>query len=265
MGDEANEYYWMNRYTNRKGALQSQSEQTILINNLTKGRKKMKKTVFMVMGAVLMSGTAFAGITGTKHDLSTTTGISGAVLSGTAKLCEVCHAPHNAAVAVPLWNRTNPAAASITVYNTSATLSSHTKGIATLAAGSISLQCMSCHAAAPGLANTSIMKSYTLNTAIAASTWTGTISNGGLGTNLADDHPIGMNYATALAGRVANGGTALQPLATAIGSGAVFFTNGALLNQMECASCHKVHDNTNVPFLRTTNAGSALCKACHTN
>lgn len=225
----------------------------------------MKKTLAIILGTVLMSGTAFAGISGTKHDLSTTTGPSGAVLSGTTKLCEVCHAPHNAAVAVPLWNRTNPAAASITVYNTSATLSSHTKGIATLAAGSISLQCMSCHAAAPGAADSSIMKSYTLNTAIASSTWTGTISNGGLGTDLSNDHPIGMNYATAYSGRTANGGTALQTQAVAVGSGAVFFTNGTLVNQMECASCHKVHDNTNAPFLRVTNAGSALCKACHTN
>lgn len=225
----------------------------------------MKKTLVMIIGTVLVSGTAFAGITGTKHDLSTTTGPSGAVLSGSTKLCEVCHAPHNPAVAIPLWNRTNPAAASITVYNTSATLSSHTKGIATLAANSISLACMSCHAASPGAANTSIMKSYSLNSAVASSTWTGTIGNGGLGVDLSNDHPIGMNYATALAGRVANGGTTLQPLATAVGSGAVFFTNGALVNQMECASCHKVHDNTNAPFLRTTNAGSALCKACHTN
>ncbi len=227
----------------------------------------MKKTLILALGVVLVSSSAFAlSITGSKHDLSTTTGIPGGVLTGTTKLCEVCHAPHNAVVPIPLWNRTNPAAGSITVYNTSATLSNETKGIATLPVGSISLQCLSCHAAANGDgANVSIMKTNTLNAAVLASTWTGTVSNGGLGTDLTNDHPIGMNYATAETTRVANGGTALVALATAKTNGAVFFTNGALLNQMECASCHKVHDNAFPPFLRVNNAGSALCKACHTN
>jgi len=226
----------------------------------------MKKTLIMALGVVLVSSSAFAlSISGSKHDLSTSTGPTGAVLSGTTKLCEVCHAPHNAFVAIPLWNRTNPAAGSIALYRTSATLSNETKGIATLPVGSISLQCLSCHAAAPGAANTSIMKTNTRNAAVLASTWTGTITNGGLGTDLSDDHPIGMNYATAETTRVANGGTALVALATAKTNGAVFFTNGALLNQMECASCHKVHDNAFAPFLRVNNAGSNLCKACHTN
>jgi len=226
----------------------------------------MKKTLIMVLGTVLISSTAFAlSITGSKHDLSTTTGIATGVLSGTTKLCEVCHAPHNAASPIPLWNRTNPAGASITVYHTSSTLSSETQSIAALPTGSISLHCLSCHAAAPGAANTSLMKTNSLNAAVAGATWTGTISNGGLGTNLADDHPIGMNYSNAITTRVADGGTALQPIATARTGGAVFFTNGALVDQMECASCHKVHDNAIAPFLRVTNAGSALCKACHQN
>ena len=124
---------------------------------------------------------------------------------------------------------------------------------------------MSCHAAAPGAANGSVMKTNSLNADVLGGTWTGTITNGGLGTNLTNDHPVGFNYADSYAGRTANGGTALQTQAIATGSGAVFFTNGTLVNQMECASCHKVHDNAIDPFLRVTNAGSALCKACHTN
>ena len=31
----------------------------------------------------------------------------------------------------------------------------------------------------------------------------------------------------------------------------------------ECSSCHAVHDNENVPFLRDTNSGSKLCLGCH--
>jgi predicted CXXCH cytochrome family protein len=33
--------------------------------------------------------------------------------------------------------------------------------------------------------------------------------------------------------------------------------------KLECASCHTVHDNSNVPFLRADNTGSALCLKCH--
>lgn len=229
--------------------------------------KKMKKTVLLALGVVLVSSTAFAlSITGSKHDLSTTTAPTGGITSGTIKLCEVCHAPHNAAQNIPLWNRTNPAGASITTYHTSSTLSTATKNTAVLPTGSISLHCMSCHASSNGTAaNVSVMKTSSLNADVLAATWTGTITNGGFSTDLSNDHPVGIDYVAAYNGRVSQGGTALQPLATATGSGAVFFTNGTLTNQMECASCHKVHDRAIDPFLRVTNAGSALCKACHTN
>ena len=32
---------------------------------------------------------------------------------------------------------------------------------------------------------------------------------------------------------------------------------------VQCATCHNVHDNTNVPFLRVNNAASGLCLTCH--
>ena len=38
---------------------------------------------------------------------------------------------------------------------------------------------------------------------------------------------------------------------------------GAGGDQVECASCHDVHDDTNEPFLIESNAGSAICVDCH--
>jgi predicted CXXCH cytochrome family protein len=33
--------------------------------------------------------------------------------------------------------------------------------------------------------------------------------------------------------------------------------------RVECSTCHNVHDNTYPPFLRTSNAASQMCLACH--
>jgi predicted CXXCH cytochrome family protein len=75
-----------------------------------------------------------------------------------------------------------------------------------------------------------------------------------LGSDLRNDHPISVTY-----------DASKDPAFVAPVNGAV---NGLPLygsgkNQMECASCHNVHDNTNAPFLRVANGGSALCLKCH--
>lgn len=75
-----------------------------------------------------------------------------------------------------------------------------------------------------------------------------------LGSDLRNDHPISVTY-----------DASRDPAFVAPVSGAV---NGLPLygsgkNQVECASCHNVHDNANAPFLRVSNGGSALCLKCH--
>jgi predicted CXXCH cytochrome family protein len=55
---------------------------------------------------------------------------------------------------------------------------------------------------------------------------------------------------------------------TAFVAAATVKTTGGLrlygaTNTLECGSCHNVHDNTAAPFLRKSNAASALCKTCH--
>ena len=40
--------------------------------------------------------------------------------------------------------------------------------------------------------------------------------------------------------------------------------NDILINEkVECASCHYVHNKTNVSYLRRTNINNELCKTCH--
>jgi predicted CXXCH cytochrome family protein len=51
---------------------------------------------------------------------------------------------------------------------------------------------------------------------------------------------------------------------TAVSLGVRLF--GATANGVECGSCHDVHNGTpgNLYFLRVSEAGSAICFACHT-
>jgi len=231
----------------------------------------MKKTMVVMLGLVLVSSSAFAlSIRNSKHDLSNS-GAQTIRATSSEKLCEHCHAPHNAAPKVPLWNRLDPSAASFKFYTSSVTLTTAAKNAA-LSTGSISLQCLSCHAASAGSAAdvNAFVRDNAKDTDLNTATYVGTFAAGsGLGTDLTNDHPIGFSYSVAVSQRGigANKGTALQSLATATNATnqMVFFNYGAKTDQMECSSCHKVHDNANPPFLRIANTGSALCRACHQN
>ncbi len=206
----------------------------------------MKKNHILVISLVgvltlaLPSRTAGA-ISGTKHDLSS-------YGWGTDQTCAFCHTPHNAqsSLVVPLWNRT----ASTVTYNlygengASPTFKA-TNTITQLSASSKA--CMSCHD------GTIAMDTFGARV--------GTHKMGGtsnLGTDLRNDHPVSFTYDAALA-------TADSQLAVPVSAGWVDAGRKIPLfnSKMECASCHSVHDNTNSPFLRKNNAGSALCLSCH--
>ena len=85
---------------------------------------------------------------------------------------------------------------------------------------------------------------------------------------LRDEHPINFTYDAALAAKSVSlvvpttdaslGGarTGLQPT---VGNFLPLFDG-----QMQCGTCHDVHDNTTYkPFLRASTAGSSICMACH--
>ena len=110
-----------------------------------KGIGSLAVTLAVAIAGVGASLPATAQIANTKHNLGTTTGGTGVnKFSGTAEICVFCHTPHGAdtSAAVPLWNRTLPAPASFTTYDSLGTSSLDGK---TAPVGSVSIACLSCH------------------------------------------------------------------------------------------------------------------------
>jgi hypothetical protein len=251
-----------------------------------------------------LSGEALAGIASTKHNLtssSNTNHITGS--SAGTEICVFCHTPHGSETAIkaPIWNR----ASSGNTYTTYATMASSTlDSPEVLAAGSVSLACLSCHDGtqamdsmmnAPGSGNTAI-----------GGTWAGNVTNGklnaglmtNLGTDLSNDHPIGIAYCgghndagTTCADKDFKAPTQIGTLKrwfveTGVNSwgGAagkdktdmILFTRDfnvggtqTAQGSVECASCHDPHvesknSTSQVAFLRVSQEGSGVCLACHT-
>ena len=84
---------------------------------------------------------------------------------------------------------------------------------------------------------------------------TTTVMTGGalVGTDLTNDHPVNFT--------VTDGADSeINTVATMVAGGTPFFGAG---DEMQCASCHNVHDPANEPFLVIPNTGSGLCLNCH--
>ncbi len=197
----------------------------------------MKRLVFalITMAAMAFGGSAYAGIAGTAHDL--TNGNAGEV-------CVYCHTPHNAntAITAPLWNRAS-STATYTMY------SSPTIDMTQAATPQgVSLACLTCHD------GTIAIDQYLNGPNPPAGGKNGTLSGKKkIGPDLSNDHPISITYDNTK-------DTEFNAL-SAISATLPFFGSGN--DQVECATCHDVHDATNADFLRVSNSGSALCTTCH--
>lgn len=208
-----------------------------------------KVLVLLLVAVVLaLAGSAAAGVATTKHDMSATGGSSAFGDGAQTQICIYCHTPHNAnGIApqlIPLWNRKTTATAAFTVYSSS-TLN------ATLGqpAGA-SKACLSCHDGTIGV------DAYGTPFTAAGTKPITSASTAYLGTDLSNDHPVSFLYNAALA--TADGGLVTPASTSLVVTGIPLYAGN-----LECASCHSVHDNTNAPFLRVSNAGSALCLKCH--
>jgi predicted CXXCH cytochrome family protein len=211
---------------------------------------KMKK-VLVLAAAVLFATNALAlPIANSKHNLSNAS--ANAIKGTSAEICVYCHTPHGASAAAggfaPLWNRTG-GTGTTAVYNTGTLDAVITIG--TLNNSDAPL-CLSCHdgASLTGALNNPPNAGGTNPIANIAA---------GLETNLeldlSNDHPVGFNFSAANAADAE-----IQTPALAATKVKVNFGAG---NAMWCSSCHDVHNNAVVPFLATSNAGSALCLQCH--
>jgi predicted CXXCH cytochrome family protein len=201
----------------------------------------MRKIIGVSLGLMLIAGVAGAQITGSEHDFS-------GQGWGTTEICQPCHTPHNASTALPvvLWNHavTN---ASYTLY------SSPTMNATTGQPGGVSKACLSCHDGTVALDS------------FGGSTGTTFITGpANFGTDLSNDHPVSFTYNNALA--TADGGlhpptTTSSDLGSTIAADMLF---GLGSDQVECASCHDVHNAANLQsLLLKSNAGSDLCLTCH--
>ena len=77
-----------------------------------------------------------------------------------------------------------------------------------------------------------------------------------LGTDLSNDHPISIGYSLAADAAFVNPATVTSTLPLFPGTQDATY-------QVECASCHNVHNDSINPFLRISNDNSAICLTCH--
>lgn len=214
----------------------------------------MKKALAtLAILATFVSVAGAASIRNSKHDMSSTSTTTGPKSTNLNDICVFCHTPHESMIqgaapapaVYPLWNH-NLSSATYTVY-TSVTMNAT---VGALSSGfTVTNLCMGCHDGTIGL-GTLYNDPNIIN---ADPTMSAAITGGALlGTDLRNDHPVNFTYDAALA--LADGGLN-TPNAT-INSWLVGGT-------VQCSSCHDVHDPANVPFLRISNAASALCLTCH--
>ena len=220
--------------------------------NKTQGRKGRGVVRWLTAAALVLgmglSGSTIAGISNTKHNLSTSgTGTNHVTAgAGADQICVFCHTPHGAdtSAPVPLWNKKLPS----TTYQTYDQLNTSTLDGKVLSVGSVSLACLSCHdgtQAMDNLINAPGAGGFDPAGARPSGwTWTGVGSDGlmpagitNIGADLRNDHPIGIQYC---GGGLSGSGSTLSGScadgdfigATADGSGRVVKTANINTNQV---------------------------------
>jgi len=235
----------------------------------------------LILFVISAGANAIQDVVNTPHNLA------GTATGGEDNLetCVYCHTPHgsDSTAAVPLWNRKLGDGGQITdVYDStfSATIDG-TVDLGTTTGSGYSLVCLSCHDGTQGVdVVINIPGTDGYNAAGAPMDGIATTMTAGvalLGTNLQNDHPVGIPYAgggvnfganaaagsgtdtafKAVTGTVTKSFTTLSELPLYKGN------EGTPLAYVECASCHDPHEWTNPTFLRVPNTDSAICTACH--
>jgi len=238
---------------------------------------------------VLMAAPAFAGISGSKHDLGSGGSSQLGANMTTDEICVFCHTPHGSdtTAAVPLWNKSLPG----TAYTTYASLGSTTIAGEIMSVGSVSVACLSCHDGTQAM-DVMINKPGSGGYNAAGSELVGpdgTHKMTGtpipvIGSDLKNDHPVGIQYG----GNTHPAGEYTGLTTASINGKSVWWIEDTVDAKrgkdeimlytrdngsgdepfVECASCHDPHNDstasaTSVAFLRKSNAGSALCLTCH--
>ena len=195
-------------------------------------------TLFTFLFSSLLIG---QNISGSAHDFSSNS------WNTTGQIWIVCHTTHNSDVTVanaPLWNHQSTVA-TFTPY------SSASMHATTGDPDASSKLCLSCHDGTVAVDN---FGSQTTGTQFIT-------GSSLIGTDLNDDHPVSFTYDQALA---TNDGGLFDPTTTMSGLGGTIDEDLLIGGQVQCASCHDVHNGSGVArLLRISNAASTLCLTCH--
>jgi predicted CXXCH cytochrome family protein len=180
-------------------------------------------------------------VVNTPHNLNNYPGVN---VPGN-QVCLPCHTPHNALTVdgenYVLWNHAETTQTFVMYKTTINPTSTQPQGPSKL--------CLSCHDGVTAI------DSYGGTTGSIVMT-----GDAALGTDLSNDHPIGVQYPTALSTQYRNPST----FAPGIDSGpGVKLVTINTVERVECSSCHNVHNNGLGNFLRVPIQESYLCLQCH--
>lgn len=226
----------------------------------------MKKFIVLATALVLvfgLAGVAFAGISGSKHDLATLDKAG----TGTSQVCVFCHHPHrgtnstgdNNVSDALLWNMADFTLASYATYADSGSINATDIGVAIdSATAPQSYLCMACHDGTIGIG--ALVTAPIDGTNITVSPTVGAQAN--LGGTLVDDHPVNMTYS---ADEVVAGTLAANTATQVAGKYPLY------AGKMQCGTCHDVHAggtdsqsaSSGLDFMRGDIVGSAICTECH--
>ena len=208
--------------------------------------------------ACLLAGTAplyaQSSIVNTKHNLSISG--PGAIKATTeSEVCVFCHTPHSRNQTTQLWNH-QLTTANYLLYN-----SDYLTSISYSAAsqpGSRSRVCLACHDGTVALGTVYNTPGAGGNGSIAISGGITQLPAGNannVGTNLANDHPVGFTFDWTKDIELVNRSFPWP--------GQVLLSPNSPAGTVECTTCHNAHSNQYPPFLATSNADAALCISCH--
>jgi predicted CXXCH cytochrome family protein len=189
------------------------------------------------IAGLFIAGTASADISGSVHDFFDET--------GDGNLCAFCHTPHGADADIaeaPLWDHEMTTKSYTTVYSSGsmqATMSGDTTTYG------ISRLCLSCHdgvTAVDSYGGNGFSGTNTMQSVVA---WQ-TVGQNYQGADISQEHPVSIPP------------TDPEVLNTPL-NGIEYFGGN-----VECASCHDVHNESGQPFLLVRdNSDSSLCTSCH--
>jgi predicted CXXCH cytochrome family protein len=189
--------------------------------------------------ALTIWGQAEAGVADTQHNLQD-------VIPTLTQICEPCHAPHNTTGEHPLWNH-------------ALTTANFTRNGEAVVLGHSSKLCLSCHD------GVTFVDAFGVHDGTFVMGDGATSPSSVIGTDLSDDHPIGVEYPTSGHGWHFPDETEVDP-----GTGEDVPTAGAAAvarmledGKVECGSCHYAHGGQDGKFLRVSITDSALCLVCH--